>query len=70
MGGTPRDDRIVIQDKDGLIATRYDARPNTCYLMRPDQHVCARWRAFDIVAVRDAIQRATGNAGKDAQWVH
>jgi len=70
VGGTPRDDRIVIQDKDGLIATRYDARPKTCYLMRPDQHVCARWRAFDIVAVRDAIQRATGNAGKDAQWVH
>ena len=70
VGGAARDDRIVIQDKDGLIATRYDARPKTCYLMRPDQHVCARWRAFDPVAVRDAIHRASGNAGKDAQWVH
>ncbi len=46
VGGAARDDRIVIQDKDGLIATRYDARPKTCYLMRPDQHVCARWRGI------------------------
>jgi len=70
VGGTPRDDRIVIQDKDGLIAARYDARPETCYLMRPDQHVCARWRTFDPVAVRAAIDRATGNAGEVVQWVH
>ena len=27
-----------------LSARRYDARPGTTYLIRPDQHVCARWR--------------------------
>jgi len=65
VGGKPGDARVVIQDKDGLIAARYDARPGTCYLVRPDQHVCARWRAFDSAVVRSAIARATGNIERD-----
>ncbi len=39
-----------------LAAVRYDARPGTVYLLRPDQHVCARWRrptAADVRAARD-----------------
>ena len=56
------DSQVVIGDVAGLLATRYDGRPGTCYLFRPDQHVCARWRAFDLAAVRAAIARATGNA--------
>ena len=40
---------------------RYDARPGTTYLFRPDQHVCARWRQYDEAAVRAAIARATCN---------
>jgi 3-(3-hydroxy-phenyl)propionate hydroxylase len=48
-----------IDDAEGLAARRYDARPGTAYLLRPDQHVCARWRAFDVNAVRRAIARAT-----------
>ena len=31
-------------DARGLAARRLDARPGTSYLLRPDQHVCARWR--------------------------
>ncbi len=31
------------------------------YLMRPDQHVAARWTAFDEIAVRSALRTATGN---------
>ena len=49
-------------DVEGLAARRYDARPGTCYLVRPDQHICARWRAFDAAAVTAAIARATGHA--------
>ena len=48
-------------EPQGLLAKRYDAREGTCYLFRPDQHVCARWRAFDLDRVRAAIARATGN---------
>ncbi len=38
---------------------RYDARPGTTYLFRPDQHVCARWRKRDEVSLQAAIARAT-----------
>jgi 3-(3-hydroxy-phenyl)propionate hydroxylase len=51
----------TILDAQGLAAKRYDARPGTVYLLRPDQHVCARWRAFDLARVRAAIARATAN---------
>jgi 3-(3-hydroxy-phenyl)propionate hydroxylase len=48
-------------DAQGLAAKRYDARPGTCVLIRPDQHVAARWRRFDANALRAALQRATGH---------
>ena len=46
-------------DIEGLAKRRCDARPGTCYLIRPDQHVAARWRRFDGEAVRAALARAT-----------
>ena len=58
VGGAAGADRDVIADAQGLLAARYDGRPGTCYLVRPDQHVCARWRAFDAAAVRAALARA------------
>ncbi len=42
----------------GLVAERYDARPGTVYLLRPDQHVCARWRAPTAADVAGALRRA------------
>ncbi|MFC7737061.1 FAD-dependent oxidoreductase [Roseomonas sp. GCM10028921] len=47
-------------DVKGLAAHRYDARPGTAYLIRPDQHVCARWRRLDPARLRAALDRATG----------
>jgi 3-(3-hydroxy-phenyl)propionate hydroxylase len=44
----------------GLAAERYDARPGTAYLIRPDLHVAARWRAPTDAAVRAALARACG----------
>lgn len=58
----------VVVDSEGLLAARFDASAGSFYLLRPDQHVCARWRWFDVGAVRAALQRATGNEGNaDAQ---
>jgi 3-(3-hydroxy-phenyl)propionate hydroxylase len=46
-----------IVDCKGLLQQRYDGRPGTVYLIRPDQHVAARWRAFDAAAVEQAMRR-------------
>jgi 3-(3-hydroxy-phenyl)propionate hydroxylase len=46
-------------DADGWLAKRYDLRPGSAYLLRPDQHVAARWRQPTPAAVEDAVARAT-----------
>ncbi|BAN25604.1 FAD-dependent oxidoreductase [Caballeronia insecticola] len=51
----------VVEDVEGMVAHRFDAQPGTFYLLRPDQHVCARWRTFDAAAVAAALKRATCN---------
>ena len=63
-GGAVPAGTCCIAAASGALAGRYDARPGTTYLFRPDQHVCARWRAFDLTQTRAAIARAT------AQYVH
>jgi 3-(3-hydroxy-phenyl)propionate hydroxylase len=52
----------AVEDVEGMLAQRLDAREGTCYLIRPDQHVCARWRALDPDWIRAAVARATCNA--------
>ena len=49
---------VDVLDIQGLAAQRLDAQPGTAYLLRPDQHVCARWRALEENAVRGALTRA------------
>ena len=51
----------LVVDHEHLISRRLDGRPGTAYLLRPDQHVCARWRRLDVAAVLDAVARATCN---------
>ncbi|MBL8345245.1 MAG: FAD-dependent oxidoreductase [Rubrivivax sp.] len=52
--------RTLLVGPTGPAAERYDARPGTCYLMRPDQIVAARWRSLDEAAVQRAVERALG----------
>jgi 3-(3-hydroxy-phenyl)propionate hydroxylase len=60
MGGvTARVLRIGsdVVDVDGVLAERYDGQPGTVYLIRPDQHVAARWRSFDRRKAEAALRR-------------
>jgi len=47
-----------VVDVQGLLAQRYDGRRGTLVLLRPDQHVCARWRGVSAAPVRQALRRA------------
>jgi 3-(3-hydroxy-phenyl)propionate hydroxylase len=47
-----------IIDTQGLVAQRFDVTPGSTYLLRPDQHLCARWRSFDRGKVEAARDRA------------
>jgi 3-(3-hydroxy-phenyl)propionate hydroxylase len=50
--------QLIHLPAEGLAAERYDARPGTVVLLRPDQHVCARWRAATAGDVANALRRA------------
>jgi 3-(3-hydroxy-phenyl)propionate hydroxylase len=56
----------VIVDAQGLVAKRYDAQPGTAYLLRPDQHVLARWRTLDSARWQAALARALGQFSPQA----
>lgn len=51
-----------IQDTQGVLTQRYDGQPGTVYLIRPDQHVAARWRNFDAAQATAALRRALAMA--------
>jgi 3-(3-hydroxy-phenyl)propionate hydroxylase len=52
-------------DAEGLVARRLGLRPGSFYLFRPDQHVVARWRAFDPDAVAAARERVLGRGPRE-----
>jgi 3-(3-hydroxy-phenyl)propionate hydroxylase len=60
-GEAPEGAHVVV-DRARRAQTRLDARPGTAYLLRPDQHVAARWRALHLPGVQAALARATGHA--------
>ncbi len=49
-----------LKDASGMFKERYDATPGACYLLRPDQYLTARFRAFDRDKVEAALKRAKG----------
>lgn len=51
-----------LSDPDGVLTQRLDATPGAVYLLRPDQHLCARWRSFDRGKVAAARDRALGKS--------
>lgn len=59
----------VIDSQDKL-RQRYDAQAGSCYLIRPDQHLCARWRHLDGQAVQAALHKACGHFLESASCLH
>ncbi len=57
-GDIPQGFEYVV-DQDAILASRYDVRAGACYLVRPDQHIAARWRTLDIDGIRKALHCAT-----------
>ena len=71
VGGVARDDRVVIQDKDGLLAARYDARRGirATWSGRTSTSARAGGRSMPRPCAR-AVARATGNGEGEAKWAH
>lgn len=51
----------LIDDHSAHLRNKYGARAGSAYLVRPDQHVCARWHQLNGQALREAIETALGN---------
>ncbi|CAN5903547.1 FAD-dependent oxidoreductase [soil metagenome] len=49
---------VPLDEAHALAVQRYDARAGTVYLLRPDQHVCARWRQPEARAIHAALDHA------------
>jgi 3-(3-hydroxy-phenyl)propionate hydroxylase len=53
-------DEAALRDAQGQFASRYDARPGTSYLLRPDGYVAARLRASERGRLEAALRHAKG----------
>ncbi|MCE8035981.1 FAD-dependent oxidoreductase [Billgrantia tianxiuensis] len=49
-----------IEDVETLVGERYGLTGGVAYLIRPDQHVSARWRQVSAADIETAIDRALG----------
>jgi 3-(3-hydroxy-phenyl)propionate hydroxylase len=47
-----------VHDSEGLLVQRLDVQPGSTYVVRPDQHLCARFRSYDTARIAAAIDRA------------
>ncbi|MDW0361191.1 FAD-dependent oxidoreductase [Halomonas venusta] len=58
FGALPR--TTMIDDTEGLVTQRYGLKAGGGYLIRPDQHVTARWHTVTAHQIEDALDRALG----------
>jgi 3-(3-hydroxy-phenyl)propionate hydroxylase len=49
----------TLPDADGHLSQRYGVTgPGAAYLLRPDQHICARWLSLDATRLQAALATA------------
>ncbi|HNB45057.1 MAG TPA: monooxygenase, partial [Burkholderiaceae bacterium] len=49
----------TLADADGRVRQRYGVPASgAAYLLRPDQHVCARWLTLDATRLQAALNQA------------
>jgi 3-(3-hydroxy-phenyl)propionate hydroxylase len=70
-GAAPVGKRVLVighdlVDAEGLFAQRFDTTPGSTYLVRPDQHLAARWRHATPPLVECASRRLRGFEGGHA----
>lgn len=54
----------TLADAAGRVRQRWGLRgPGAAYLLRPDQHVCARWLSLDAHRLQSALRSALGATG-------
>ncbi len=53
-------DRLALEPTEAVAARYLGDATSAVYLIRPDQHVAARWPSYDETAVRAAVARAIG----------
>ena len=58
----PAGSGALLEDVQGLAAQRYAAHEGCAYLIRPDQHVAARWSRFDPLQIAAAVNRCVGHS--------
>jgi 3-(3-hydroxy-phenyl)propionate hydroxylase len=58
---------LTLEDRAGRIARKYAAAPGSVYLLRPDRHVCARWRCADPARLRAAFRSAVALARRSVR---
>jgi 3-(3-hydroxy-phenyl)propionate hydroxylase len=58
----PADADAVLQDPGGHAQALWGAGYGAVYVLRPDQHVCARWKAGSAARVRHVLNQALGMA--------
>lgn len=51
-----------LREAEGSMADTFHAVRGTAYLLRPDQHIAARWRVLDVEAMVRALQICLGAA--------
>jgi hypothetical protein len=54
---------LTLADADGHFRQRYGVLAGgAAYLLRPDQHICARWMSLDADRLQSALKTALGGA--------